>query len=345
MNQFVFPEFPVVKKINKKLAASDYIFALPYGKKVYIWFHDGKCYLTSVGKTVNEISILRELDLKAADTNLFLNTLLLGTLFTFKGRDYFSFENLLFYCGNPTTHVKWEEKLQKMTEIMEKKILYSNKTNITIGLPLVAPSLEMLESKQSQYCMYNTYAYAYRRKNESTTAVFILKDQANRKENKEETRKEYEEDNRKRKVDCLFEQNDVLEMICPSLTEKPATQVLTEVPRKIVEAKKKTQILLLKPDIQNDIYHLFSKGPDGSFNKKEGIALIPNYETSVMLNKVFRNIKENQNLDALEESDDEEEFEDNREDKFVFLEKTALFLCSYNFKFKKWTPILCQENK
>jgi hypothetical protein len=57
------------------------------------------------------------------------------------------------------------------------------------------------------------------------------------------------------------------------------------------------------------------------------------------MNKLFRIIKENANLDALEESDDEEEFEDERVDKFVFLDKSYKMHCIYNFKFKKWVPI------
>jgi hypothetical protein len=57
------------------------------------------------------------------------------------------------------------------------------------------------------------------------------------------------------------------------------------------------------------------------------------------MNKLFRNIKENQNLDALEESDDEEEFENEREDKFVFLERSFKMNCQYNSKFKKWVPL------
>ena len=39
------------------------------------------------------------------------------------------------------------------------------------------------------------------------------------------------------------------------------------------------------------------------------IACIPDYKTSVMMNSLFRDIKENRNLDFLEESDSEEEFE------------------------------------
>jgi hypothetical protein len=68
------------------------------------------------------------------------------------------------------------------------------------------------------------------------------------------------------------------------------------------------------------------------------IAHIPDYNTSVFMNNLFRNIKENKNLDALEESDDEEEFENENENKFVYLEREFNILCSYNYKFKKWVP-------
>jgi hypothetical protein len=39
------------------------------------------------------------------------------------------------------------------------------------------------------------------------------------------------------------------------------------------------------------------------------------------MNQLFRNIKENKNLDYIEESDDEADFEDVREDRFVDLKK------------------------
>ncbi len=90
----------------------------------------------------------------------------------------------------------------------------------------------------------------------------------------------------------------------------------------------------VKPDLQNDIYHLYEDG-----DKYHSVALIPDYTTSVMMNKLFRNIKENTNLDALEESDDEDEFEDERDDRFVFLDKSYKMVCAYNHKFKKWTPV------
>jgi hypothetical protein len=57
------------------------------------------------------------------------------------------------------------------------------------------------------------------------------------------------------------------------------------------------------------------------------------------MNKLFRNIKENDNLDLLEESDDEEEFQNENIDRFVDMKKSFLFVCRYNYKFKKWFPV------
>jgi hypothetical protein len=96
-------------------------------------------------------------------------------------------------------------------------------------------------------------------------------------------------------------------------------------------------IFKISPQIQNDIYNLFvyKNGKEEFYD----VALIPDYTTSVLMNKLFRNIKENRNLDALEESDDEIEFENERDDKFVFLDRSFKMNCQYNYKFKKWVPI------
>jgi len=77
---------------------------------------------------------------------------------------------------------------------------------------------------------------------------------------------------------------------------------------------------------------------------RDGIAHIPNFNTSVMMNKLFRNIKENDKLDALEESDDEDEFENDKSDKFVYLDKSYKMVCVYNPKFKKWCPVRVANN-
>ena len=106
--------------------------------------------------------------------------------------------------------------------------------------------------------------------------------------------------------------------------------------------EEENKIFLIKPDIQNDIYHLYVKNKYNSLEKYD-IAAIPDYKTSVMMNKIFRNIKENRNLDALEESDDDEEFENISEDKFVKLDKTAIMECSFNKRGNTYIPLKIVE--
>jgi hypothetical protein len=87
-------------------------------------------------------------------------------------------------------------------------------------------------------------------------------------------------------------------------------------------------------DLQSDIYHLV----DPKSIYKVDFAYIPNYKTSVFMNSLFRNIKENMNIDAIEDSDDDEDFYDTRYDKYVDLKKRLLMECIYHKKFKRWVP-------
>jgi hypothetical protein len=98
-------------------------------------------------------------------------------------------------------------------------------------------------------------------------------------------------------------------------------------------------VFQVKADMQNDIYHLFAFG-----NKKllvyYGIMYIADYKTSVMMNSLFRNIKENKNIDYIEESDDEEDFQNTSLEKYVDLQKVISFECKFHRKFKKWAPVV-----
>jgi hypothetical protein len=94
---------------------------------------------------------------------------------------------------------------------------------------------------------------------------------------------------------------------------------------------------IVRPNVQNDIYELFvSRNKTTIFHN---FAHIPNYKTSVMMNKLFRKIKENERLDTMEESDDEEEFENVELDKFVSMKNEYRMVCRLNKKFCKWVPI------
>lgn len=112
---------------------------------------------------------------------------------------------------------------------------------------------------------------------------------------------------------------------------QPADEMLTNI----------QAVFMIRPNIQNDIYELFVK----SSNSRTGelvfhnFAHISSYKTSVMMNRIFRNIVENQRLDAQEESEDEAEFENTEPDKYVSLHKEFQILCKFNKRFCRWVPV------
>lgn len=108
--------------------------------------------------------------------------------------------------------------------------------------------------------------------------------------------------------------------------------------------EEKTAVFMIKPDVQNDIYNLYIQVDKLGLKFYEN-ACIPDFKTSVKMNKLFRNIKENINLDTLEESDDEEEFQTVDDSKFVDLNKRFSMTCVFNNKFKKWVPLDVVKNK
>lgn len=111
------------------------------------------------------------------------------------------------------------------------------------------------------------------------------------------------------------------------------------IPDGIIKFEKKNTEAVFKvmPDINPDIYNLYCY--DNNNLQFSGNAMIPDYKTSVFMNDLFRKIKENKNLDFLEESDDDEEFENTKEDKFVDLNKSLIMNCVYIEKFRKWKPV------
>lgn len=99
----------------------------------------------------------------------------------------------------------------------------------------------------------------------------------------------------------------------------------------------------IKSRIKSDIYELYCyTHPTQTLYD---LAFIPDYKTSVYMNNIFRNIKENRNLDSLEESDDDDEFQNMNDDKFVDINKSVNIMCEYNYRFKKWVPIRLTKDR
>lgn len=100
-------------------------------------------------------------------------------------------------------------------------------------------------------------------------------------------------------------------------------------------------IFNVKPQLTCDMYCLYVL----SSKKSHGYAAITDYKTSIMMNTIFRHIKENTNLDFLEESDEESDFENINLDKYVDLNKSEIMRCVYIPRFNKWKPVsICSSH-
>lgn len=103
-------------------------------------------------------------------------------------------------------------------------------------------------------------------------------------------------------------------------------------PTKYYKFKCINKFFTVKPTLKSDIYELFEHG------KFHSIAFVDTFKQSVMMNDLFRVVQENHNLDLIEESDSEEDFQNTNPSKYV-LDKEFTMECCWNAKFKKWSPL------
>lgn len=124
-----------------------------------------------------------------------------------------------------------------------------------------------------------------------------------------------------------------------SIQQTQQTQQTQQIRKNNNPSRLSHAVFQVKPQRQQDTYHLFALTSDEHTLQFIDVAYIPNYQTSILMNSLFRTIKENVNLDSLEESDDEDEFENPNMDKYVDLSVIKNMICEYSPKFKKWIPI------
>ena len=316
----ILATFPNIKLsyeniVYKKVSQSDNIIAIPEGKKCFAWFTTFKeqniCLIMELSgnKQICDIKITNA----CFSNELAYGTIVYGTVFYHEFNRFFTIEDIFFYRGNDISRENWGNKLIKIHKMFTNDLnqLSYNKHYIVFGLPLIIKTNNELHESLKNI-KYKIETIQFRLYNKSNSFLFMNYD------------------------DYLNEKPyEKKEPVRPIQKVEP---IIKKAEPFIKKAEPKENVFLIRPDIQDDIYYLYSLNSD----KKEeplGIAHIPDYNTSSMMNKIFRIIKENDNLDALEESDDEEEFENDKVDKFVKLDTCHKMVCQYNYKFKKWVPI------
>jgi hypothetical protein len=332
----IFTDFPNIKLsyeniTHNKVLNSDIILALPEGRKSFAWFttHNNKnvCLIMELAenKQISNIKIINA----CFKNDLAYGTIFYGTTFYHQYNKFFTIEDIFYYKGNDISRHNWGQKFTLFKSILTKDIkqISLNNSFMVFGLPLLSNNLDDF-TKRLKELKYKISTVQFRLFNRCNNSLFM----------------NYTKFIEQKLLKPIGnDMNNSISKFINNPISKPRVEFTERPNEKIVvtNVTKREVIFKLKPDIQNDIYYLYCLNN----NKEEyfDIALIPDFTTSVMMNKLFRKIKENYNLDALEESDDEEEFENEKEDRFVYLDKTYNMVCLFNNKFKKWYPVKIAE--
>ena len=105
----------------------------------------------------------------------------------------------------------------------------------------------------------------------------------------------------------------------------------------------KVEYFSVSPCIKEDLYMLSCL--EANKLVEHNNACITNYKMSVFMNSLFRRIVENEDLDKLEESEDEEDFENMDLDKYIYSDKKLVMKCAFIPKFNLWSPIEVCDHK
>lgn len=320
---------------HKKVSQEEYpiCLAIPYGKKAFFWFtyyqDKNVCLWLELNKEKKVVKV-RIVDDKIP-VKLAINTLFYGTIYEYKGTDnidnshisdssarqFFIMEDIIYSCGVPVFKEIFSEKLGFCQDLFAKFQDIFTTLPIQVLFPYMYVNDETKSPKEFPYTIHHiqyrslTKILPYINNSattigSNTTGIFM------------------------KKVDA------------PTFSDLFIPPPLPRFDFSKPQYREKTTFEI-KADLQNDIYHLYAYGKS-SERVYCGVAYIPNYKTSILMNTVFRKIKENANLDALEESDDEDDFQDMRFDKFVNLQKVAMVECTYLAKFHRWAPVRVLNN-
>jgi hypothetical protein len=347
-------KFSYEKSTHKKVLSDVYVI-IPKGKKYFAWFtHRNRkniCIFLEVGYQNKIMNIFyRHVSF---DDVLSYGTIFYGTLFRTRpensdkknicNNEIFSVEDIFYYKGDDISHYNYQDKLKVVKNIFDTKLNYNMSfcnNGIIFGLPVMTTDFTEAYDKAMElpYSVYSIqYKYFEDKKSYQSVTEFyhfsnngVVSNGVNGVNgSNNNSSNDSSNDNGEKCENSATHTSKYNEK--PSVYIEPIKQKAT--------SNEIYKTFFIKPDLQNDIYYLYQNSATNFDVISKEIAHIPDYKTSVLMNKLFRNIKENSNLDSLEESDEEDEFENIQIDKFVDLNKIIKMRCIFNYKFKKWVPV------
>ena len=307
--------------ISHKKVSSEYdiCLAIPQSKKFHAYFsflgNRDVCYLMELTreKKIGTITIAQTV----FHPSLALGTFLYGSLIEFEPKKYhFLIEDIFMYKGISLRNTTFGHKLGFIYEFLKNTVIQKFEETIPdmqYNIVFVLPNIWNITDSPSAIS-YPIHHLQYR----SLTVICPFLNVF------------------PKPINILNESTISNSVICP-------VELMVNTTKKYIPDFAKPQyrqktIFKVSADLQNDIYHLYAYGKNRELIYYE-YAYIHNYKVSAFMNGLFRNIKENTNLDYIEESEDECDFQDVSYGKYVDLTKQLVLECSFHKKFKRWTPI------
>jgi hypothetical protein len=329
--------------VHKKFLADMYA-VIPKGRKCVIWFTHKQCWMFQIAKRPYtpgmpgsglirvECDDVRMINVPFANDAWYVGsgTILYGTCISEKRNDVqrrFSVENIYSLCGEKQPNNGTLTRFSAFFDAYSKEQQQNPGANhhFQFYMPIMHANFNDAVRDALIVKTYDVFCIQHRFLNRASIEFknlcmnFI----------------EPESDNPQPKSLSFFpKQSNVVMAPCVPVPVPAPAPTTTTTTTTTVQKFTQTRTFIIRPDAQNDVYYVL-RSLDEPITANTMIAHIPNYKTSVMMNGLFRNIKENRNLDSLEESDDEdEEFV-----PLVDLNKCVRMACTFNSRFKRWQPV------
>ena len=309
---------------HKKVLTNQYdlCLSIPTGKKSFAWFTYrpgtaiNTCYIADM-----KIVKFTEVQIEPYEFKLALKTILYGTICELNGKKFFVMEDMFYYCGLPVRQMTYGDKLTYTHQMLSRYLNQLPSCELIFTMPYfrkIAYSNDILTNPIFYDEMVGAVAYlAHHVQFRSSTEILPY---LNHNYKKTAT-KTLDENN------SILSKDFVMRFPLPNIYFGACSQ-------------KREAVFQVMADLESDIYHLYCY--DGK-NREDpyvymDIAYVGTRKESVFMNTMFRNIRENSNIDLGEESEDEDMFQNMNLDKYVDINKKLKVLCIYNDKWRKWVP-------
>ena len=311
---------------HKKVLTNKYdlCLSIPTGKKSFAWFtyRQGTaintCYISDT-----KIAKFTEVQMEPYELKLAFDTVLYGTICELNGKKFFVMEDMFYYCGLPVRQMPYGDKLTYFHQMLSRYLNQLPSCELIFTMPYFRKSADsnindILTNPIFYDEMVGAAAYlAHHVQFRSSTEILP-----------------YLNHNYKKTATKTLDENN----------NNLSKDFVMKFPLKNIDygacSQKREAVFQVMADIESDIYHLYCY--DGK-NREDpyiyfDIAYVGTRKESVFMNTMFRNIRENSNIDLGEESEDEDMFQTIGMDKYVDMNKKLKILCIYNDKWRKWVP-------